>query len=317
MHLFFFFKFNFIIIFFNKEFRSFAKKACLCTSNSVHVIVITFISLGNEKCSFMRKATKWSWQAQVRAVCIFCWSAGVGCSHHPSLLGSLVLLAAIERKSKGQLFWQVFAFNVSLKVCSLRGNCFPLLGRAALRRITLQDGPALEWIHGLGTNGNGRQRMHGCVTAVGDLSHHKIALWFFPWGVSRKVCGLGCYEHCCWRRQSILLALSLSLPAGFGSSQGGLEEPAPSDPQTYLLLERGNFPNGPEKNFPFVILEITGHAASPSDSCTITCGQAEVSILERHPSDGRSCSIFVTHACGYLLSLLAVCSLTLPSGFCS
>lgn len=172
-------------------------------------------------------------------------------------------------------------------------------------------------MHRLGTNGNGRQRMHGCVTVVGDLSHHKTALWFFPRGVCREVCGLGCYECCCWRRQSILLPLSLSLPAGFGSSQGGLEGPAPSDPQTHLLLERGSFPNGPEKNFPFVILEITGHAASPSDSCTITCGQAEVSILERHPSDGRSCSIFVTHACGYLLSLLAVCSFTLPSGFCS
>lgn len=155
----------------------------------------------------------------------------------------------------------------------------------------------------------------GCVDVsprwVGDLSHCKIALWFFPRGVCGEVCGLGCCERCCWGRQSILPALSLFLPAGFGCSQ-----PAPSDPPTYLLLERGSFPNGPGKNFPLVILEITGHAASPSDSCTMTCGQAEVSILERHPSDGRSCSIFATHACGYLLSLL-VCSLTLPSGFCS
>lgn len=47
-----------------------------------------------------------------------------------------------------------------------------------------------------------------------------------------------------------------------------------------------------------VDLEVTGHAASPSDPCTITCGQAEVSILERHPSDGSSRSIFVISSRG-------------------
>lgn len=79
----FFFFFNFILFSFNTKFRSFAKKACLCTSNSVHVTVITFISLGNEKCSFMSKATKRSWQAQVHTAHSFCWSACMGLQPSP------------------------------------------------------------------------------------------------------------------------------------------------------------------------------------------------------------------------------------------
>lgn len=74
-----------------------------------------------------------------------------------------------------------------------------------------------------------------------------------------------------------------------------LEEPAETHPQTFVL-QRGSFPSGHGKNL--VILEITGLAALPTDSCATTGGQAEVAILERHPSDGRSCSIFVISSPG-------------------
>lgn len=126
-----------------------------------------------------------------------------------------------------------------------------------------------------------------------------VTLWFSPPDICSEVCDPGVilsaagwgngpnWRHWEGRASRCPQAVGLGLP------QKRLEEPAKTHPETFLCLKRGSFPNGHGKNFPVVILEITGHTASPSDSCTITCGQAEVSILERHPSDGRSRSIFL------------------------
>jgi len=78
---------------------------------------------------------------------------------------------------------QVFIFNVHLNICTFRGKfvflfCEKLLWKGSLDPLFIKVGQCWQKEMGLKQNGNGQQRMCGCVTAVS--SHRKTALRDFP-----------------------------------------------------------------------------------------------------------------------------------------